>query len=72
MVARFDGGTIPSDGGGLLWRHVEGLTGILRQLADCFIDRRDPDLIEHPAEALVAQRVYALVLGYEDLSDHKA
>lgn len=70
VVARFDGGTITSDAGGLLLREVEQRTGILRQFAACFTDHRDPDLIEHPVEELVAQRVYALALGYEDLNDH--
>ena len=70
VVARFDGGTITSDAGGLLLREVERRTGILRQFAGCFTDHRDPDLIEHTAAELVAQRVYALALGYEDLNDH--
>ena len=71
IVARFDGGTITSDGGGLLLREVERRTGILEQFSACFADYRDPDLIEHPVEDLVAQRVYALTLGYEDLNDHE-
>ena len=70
LVADFDGGDITSDGGALLLRTVEHLTGILRQFAACFTDHRDPDLIEHPLLDLVAQRVYALALGYEDLNDH--
>ena len=70
VVARFDGGTITSDAGGLLLREVERRTGILRQFAACFTDHRDPDLIEHTVAELVAQRVYALALGYEDLNDH--
>jgi hypothetical protein len=53
-----------------LLRQVEQITGILRQFAGCFTDHRDPELIEHPLEHLIAQRVYALALGYEDLSDH--
>jgi len=71
VIAQFDGGTITSDGGGLLLREVERLTGILRQFSDCFVDHRDPDLIEHPVADLVAQRIYALALGYEDLNDHE-
>ncbi len=67
---RFDGGTITSDAGGLLLREVEKRTGIIAQFAACFTDRRDPERIEHPVRALVAQRVYALALGYEDLNDH--
>ena len=68
--AQFDGGAITSDGGGLLLREVEKRTGILRGFATCFTDYRNPDLIEHRVEELVAQRVYGLALGYEDLNDH--
>jgi DDE family transposase len=70
VLADFGGGDITSDGGALLLRQTEQLTGILRQFAACFTDHRDPDLIEHTVEELVAQRVYALALGYEDLNDH--
>ena len=70
VLASFDGGDISSDGGALLLRQVEQTTGILRQFAACFTDHRDPELIEHPLEHLIAQRVYALALGYEDLNDH--
>jgi hypothetical protein len=69
--AQFDGGAITSDGGGLLLREVEKRTGILRQFAACFTDYRNPDLLEHPVQELVAQRVYGLALGYEDLNDHE-
>lgn len=68
--AQFDGGAITSDGGGLLLREVEKRTGILRQFAACFTDYRDPERIEHTVQELVAQRVYGLALGYEDLNDH--
>src|SRR5512133_2326449 len=70
ILADFDGGDITSDGGALLLRKTEQLTGIIRQFAACFTDHRNPDLIEHTVEDLVAQRVYALALGYEDLNDH--
>ena len=70
VIASFDGGTLSSDGGSLLLRQVEKRTGILRQFADCFIDHRDADLIEHSVLDLVSQRVYGLALGYEDLNDH--
>jgi hypothetical protein len=68
--AQFDGGAITSDGGGLLLREVEKRVGILHQFATCFTDYRNPDLIDHPVKELVAQRVYGLALGYEDLNDH--
>src|SRR4051812_47179538 len=70
VLADFDGGDISSDGGALLLRQTERLTGIIRQFAACFTDHRNPDLTEHTAEELIAQRVYALALGYEDLNDH--
>ena len=70
LVADFDGGDLTSDGGALLLRTTEHLTAIIRQFAACFTDHRKADLIEHPLADLVAQRVYALALGYEDLNDH--
>jgi len=70
VTARFDGGTITSDAGGLLLREVEAKTRLLANLARCFEDFRDPELIEHSVEALIKQRVFALALGYEDLLDH--
>jgi hypothetical protein len=69
-VATFDGGTICSDAGVLLLKRVEQTTGIVRQFAACFTDHRDPERIDHSLYELIAQRVYALALGYEDLNDH--
>src|SRR3954467_14073915 len=70
VLADFDGGDISPEGGALLLRETERLTGIVRQFAACFTDHRNPDLTEHTSEELIAQRVYALALGYEDLNDH--
>ena len=70
VVARFDGGPITSDAGGLLLREVERHTGIIRQLARCFTDHRDEELTEHSVEELLRQRIFGLALGYEDLNDH--
>ena len=70
VVGRFDGGRITSDAGGLLLREVDQRIGLLDRLAGCFIDYRNPNAIEHSVQELVAQRVYGLALGYEDLNDH--
>ena len=70
VVARFDGGHISSDGGGVLLREVEEKTGIVEQFAACLTDHRDAERIEHPLLHLVGQRVFGLALGYEDLNDH--
>ena len=72
VVGRFDGGRITSDGGGLLLREVDQRIGLLHRLAGCFDDYRNPNSVEHSVHALVAQRVYGLALGYEDLNDHDA
>jgi len=71
VTARFDGGTVTTDAGGLLLRETDRRLNLLPRLAECFVDRRNPSLIRHSVEQLVAQRVYALALGYEDLNDHE-
>ncbi len=70
VVGRFDGGAITSDAGGLLLREVEKRVGIIARFAACFRDHRAAKQSEHTVRELVAQRVYALALGYEDLNDH--
>ena len=72
VVARFDGGTLTSDGGALLLRETDRATGLMTRFAACFTDHRDPARVTHAVEALVRQRVYGLALGYEDLNDHDA
>jgi hypothetical protein len=70
IVANFCGGTITSDGGGLLLREVEQRTSILQRFAGCSTDYRDERRIEHSIFSLVSQRVIGLALGYEDHNDH--
>src|SRR5437016_2059420 len=68
---QLDGGSITSDAGSLLLRDVEKATGIIGQFANCFTDYQDPEQREHAVAELVAQRIYGLALGYEDLNDHE-
>ena len=70
VVAGFDGGDITSNAGALLLGQVDRGLGLMRRFAECFTDRRDPRYVEHRVETLVGQRVFGLVLGYEDLNDH--
>ena len=72
MTGRFDGGRISSDGGGVLLREVDLRLGLTARLSKCFRDFRNRASVEHDVEELLAQRVYALALGYEDLNDHEA
>ncbi len=70
VVASFDGGSITTDAGGLLLGATDRTIGLIDRFAGCFVDRRNPALIEHEVRTLVGQRVYGLALGYEDLNDH--
>src|SRR2546428_1571587 len=70
VQADFSGGYLSSDGGALLLRQIDRGLGISRALARCFYDLRDPLLIDHSVEELIAQRLHGLALGYEDLNDH--
>lgn len=70
VVARFDGGRVTSDGGGVLLREVEERFEFVKRFAACFTDHRDPESIEHPLVDLLKQRLFGICLGYEDLNDH--
>src|SRR5918994_2521177 len=70
VVAGFDGGAITSNAGAMLLGQVDRGLGLMRRFAECFSDGRDPRYVEHRVETLVAQRIFGLVLGYEDLNDH--
>jgi hypothetical protein len=67
----FGGGQLSSDGGGLLLREVEGRRGWVRDFAACCEDHRDARWVEHSVQAMAAQRIFGLALGYEDLNDHE-
>jgi hypothetical protein len=71
VVGEFSGGTMSSDGGALLLREVDQKMNLLPRFSQCFLDGRNPDLINHPVEQMLAQRIYGLALGYEDLNDHE-
>ncbi len=45
--------------------------GLTRALAACITDPRDPDKIIHDVQAMLAQRIGGIALGYEDLNDHE-
>jgi hypothetical protein len=70
VVARFDAGRTSSDGGLLLLREVASRLRLFERVAACFKDYRKESAIEHTVEELVAQRVYGVACGYEDLNDH--
>jgi hypothetical protein len=70
-VARFDGGTISSDGGAFLLRQADKRLNLIGRLSKCFLDGRNQALVEHSIPEMLSQRIYGLALGYEDLNDHE-
>src|SRR5271156_5075352 len=71
IVARFDGGTISSDGGAFLLRQTDQRLNLLPRLAECFLDSRNQERVEHSILEMLSQRIYGLALGYEDINDHE-
>lgn len=72
IEANFTGGALSSDGGLMLLRQVDRKIGLSKAVANALHDPRNPDLIVHELRDLVAQRLYGLCCGYEDLNDHAA
>jgi Transposase DDE domain group 1 len=72
IEANFEGGALSSDGGLMLLRQVDRRIGLSRAVAEALHDPRNQDRITHEMRELVAQRLYALCCGYEDLNDHAA
>src|SRR3954454_3004443 len=72
VEANFEGGDLSSDGGLLLLRRADERIGLSRAAAAVLSDRRPPTRITHTLRDLLAQRIYGLCCGYEDLNDHDA
>jgi hypothetical protein len=71
VVGEFDGSQLTSDGGAMLLRAADRKIGLLNRMTGCFTDSRQPERVEHELGQMLAQRVYGLALGYEDLNDHE-
>ena len=71
VVADFLGGQLTSDAGALLLREVGQKIGLFEALDQAIPDPRHPVYIVHDQESMIAQRVVAIALGYEDLNDHQ-
>lgn len=71
VVANFGGGDITSDGGLVLIAKIDQQFRISERLAQCFVDQRDPTRVQHKVSDLMAQRLYGLAQGYDDLNDHE-
>ena len=72
VEADFSGGELCSDGGLMLLRQVDRHTGLTRHAGAALDDARQSSKVRHSLRSLIAQRIYALCCGYEDLNDHYA
>ena len=70
VIADFEGGPMTSDAGTLLLRHTDRAIKLFDRVADCFIDCRMQELVEHQVRSMVGQRIAGITLGYEDINDH--
>jgi len=55
----------------LLLRQTDRRLNLLPRLAECFLDGRNQEQVEHSILEMLSQRIYGLALGYEDVNDHE-
>lgn len=61
---------LTTDAGMLLIGQSDQRCGLLRRLAGCIGDARQPAKVRHEVQEMLAQRVVAINAGYEDINDH--
>ena len=71
IQADFNGGSLTSDGGALLLREVDKRIGLIDCINQCIPDPRNQFFIAHQQKTMLAQRIFGIALGYEDLNDHQ-
>jgi len=71
IVADFEGGLISSDSGLLPIRQLDQRLGWSAAVGDVLGDCRQAAKVDHDLLALVRQRLFGLIAGYEDANDHR-
>ena len=71
VQADFTGGRLTSDAGAVLLREVDKHIKLIDAINRCLDDPREPSRITHDQRTLLAQRIFGIALGYEDLNDHQ-
>jgi hypothetical protein len=72
VQADFRGGQLTSDGGAMLLREVDRSVGLIDAINACIPDPRHPFFTVHSQRTLLAQRIFGIALGYEDLNDQQS
>lgn len=71
VVGDFLGGRLTSDAGILLLREVDRKLGLIDAVNQAIDDPRNPAATIHDQRTMLAQRIFSLALGYEDLNDQQ-
>lgn len=71
VIADFNGGRLTSDAGIFLLREVDRQLGLIDSINECLPDPRDPRWTIHEQRSMLAQRIFSIALGYEDLNDQQ-
>jgi len=69
ISARFDGGSLSSDGGVLMLREIEKRLNFSGLIASCLHDERDATRTIHDYTTMIRTRMFAIACGYEDCDD---
>lgn len=72
IQADFNGGSLTSDAGALLLRELDKHIGLIDAINSCIPDPRNPFYTIHTQRTMLAQRIFGIALGYEDLNDHQS
>ncbi len=70
VIVNFDGGQITSDAGIIMIAELDKKLKITARFSECFQDNRNLSYVDYSLHQLLAQRVYGIILGYEDVNDH--
>ena len=70
LTINFTDGSLSSGAGVLLLKVADDCFKVISGLAACFTNHHAPGYLDFTLEELLAQHIYGLAAGYEDLNDH--
>lgn len=71
VEAEFTGAEVTDNGGAMLLAEADRRMGLTQAAADAIGDDRRRGSVVHATRDIVRQRTYGLILGHEDLNDHR-
>jgi len=69
LIYNFDGGNITSDGGLMLIQNIDKKLNLSERIANVLFDKRQASKVKHMNYDLVRQRLFQIIMGYEDCND---